>query len=62
MKVYHLEDSMVMYSIYNAGTLEKLITTVHQVHNSTTPNERLPVNLALGLIGISAEMEFIIMP
>ena len=32
---------MVMYSIYNAETLEKLITTVHQMHNLTPPNERL---------------------
>ena len=37
----HLEDSMVMYGIYNAKPLEKLITTPHQMHNITTPNERL---------------------
>ena len=40
-KLMYLEDSMVMYKVYNAETLEKLITTVHQMHNSTTPNERL---------------------
>ena len=47
MKVYlhhnkciHIEDSMVMWSIYNAETLEKLITTVHMMHNITTLNER----------------------
>ena len=40
-KVIHLEDSMVMYDIYNAETLEKLITTVHKMHNITTPIERL---------------------
>ena len=40
-KSIHLEDSMVMYGIYNAETLEKIITTVHQIHNLTTPNERL---------------------
>ena len=32
---------MVMYGIYNAETLEKLINTVHQMHNITTPNEKL---------------------
>ena len=40
-KLIHLEDSMVMYGIYNAKTLEKLTTTVHQMHNNTTPNGRL---------------------
>ena len=46
-KLIHLEDSMVMYGIYNAETLEKLITTVHQMHNIMTPNESLFVsNLA----------------
>ena len=40
-KLIHLEDSMVLYGIYNAETLEKLIHTAHQMHNITTPNERL---------------------
>ena len=40
-KLIHLEDSMVMYGIHNAKTLEKLITTVYQIHNITTLNERL---------------------
>ena len=48
-KLIHLKDSMVMYGIYNVETLEKLITTVHQMHNITTPNERLLVNLVLHL-------------
>ena len=30
-----------MYSVYNAETFEKLITTVHKMHNITTSNERL---------------------
>ena len=37
----HLEDSMVMYGIYNVETFEKLINTVHQIHNFTSPNEKL---------------------
>ena len=40
-KLIHLEDSLVMYGVYNAETLEKLISTVHQRYNTTTPNERL---------------------
>ena len=40
-KLIHLEDSMIMHVIYNAEALEKLIITVHQMHNITTPNERL---------------------
>ena len=37
----HLEDSMVMYGVYNAKILEKLINTVHKMHNTTTLNKRL---------------------
>ena len=31
-----LDNSMLMYGIYNAETLEKLIKTVHRIHNTTT--------------------------
>ena len=40
-KIFHLEDSMVMYGVYNSGTLEDLIDTVHKLHNRTTLNEKL---------------------
>ena len=40
-KIMHLEDCMVMYSIYNAETLKKLIDTVHYIHNKMTTNEKL---------------------
>ena len=30
-----------MYDIYNLDTLEKLINTVHKMHNATTWNETL---------------------
>ena len=36
-----LENSMFMYGIYNAETLEKLINTVHNIHNTTFSHERL---------------------
>ena len=32
---------MVMYGIYNSDTLEKLISTVHKMHNKTAWNEKL---------------------
>ena len=40
-KIFHLEDSMVMYGIYNSDTLEALIDTVHRLHNKSTQNEKL---------------------
>ena len=35
-KIFHLEDSMFMYGIYNSDTLEDLINTVHRLHNQST--------------------------
>ena len=40
-KLIHLKDSMVMYGVYNGETLEKLINTVHCMHNSKTLHEKL---------------------
>ena len=40
-KIFHLEDSMVMYGVYNSDTLEDLIDMVHKLHNRTTWNEKL---------------------
>ena len=40
-KVMKLDDSMLMYGIYNAETLEKFITTVHKIHNTTSSHEKL---------------------
>ena len=40
-KLMQLDSSMLMYSVYNAETLEKLITTVHNIHNTTSSHERL---------------------
>ena len=39
--VFHLEDLVVMYGIYNSETLEQLIDTVHKMHDKTTWNEKL---------------------
>ena len=40
-KLMQIENSRLMYSVYNAETLEKLITTVHNIHNTTSSHERL---------------------
>ena len=52
-KMFHLEDLMVMYSIYNSDTLEKLIDTLHKVHNKTIWNKNLlQVNSMISINGI----------
>ena len=40
-KLMQLENSMLMYRVYNVETLEKLISTVHHIHNTTSLHERL---------------------
>ena len=40
-RLMHLENSMLMYGVYNTETLEKLIKTVHNIHNTTTSHKRL---------------------
>ena len=32
-RAFHLEDSMIMYGVYNVDTLEKLIQKVHKMNN-----------------------------
>ena len=40
-KLLKLDNTMLMYGIYNAETLERLINTVHNIHNVTSSHERL---------------------
>ena len=40
-KLMQLENSMLMYGIYNAETFKKLINTVHNIHNTTSSHEKL---------------------
>ena len=40
-KLMQLENPMLMYSVYYAETLEKLINTVNDIHNTTSSHERL---------------------
>ena len=40
-KLMQLENSMLMYGIYITETLEKVINTVHNIHNTTSLHGRL---------------------
>ena len=39
-KLMELNNLMLMYGIYNTDMLEKLIKTVHGIHNITSSHER----------------------
>ena len=40
-KLMKLDDTILMYGIYNADPLEKLINTLHEIHNVTSSHEKL---------------------
>ena len=40
-KLLELENSILMFGVYNAEILDKLINTVHHIHNTTSLHERL---------------------
>ena len=40
-KLLKLDNTMLMYRIYNADTLGKLIHTVQEIHNVTSSHEKL---------------------
>ena len=40
-RLMKLDDTMLMYGIYNVDTLEKLINTVHEIHNVTSSHNKL---------------------
>ena len=40
-KLLKLDNTMLMYGIYNAETFEKLINTVHEIHNVTSSHKKL---------------------
>ena len=40
-RVYHLEDTMIMYGKYNSDTLMDLIEAVHKMHSLTTWKEKI---------------------
>ena len=39
-KLMKLDDTLLMYGIHNIETLEKLIRTVHEIHNTTSSHEK----------------------
>ena len=39
-RIHHLEDSMIMYGVYNSDTLTDLIDTVYRMQNFITWNEK----------------------
>ena len=39
-QIHHLEDSMIMYGVYNSDTLKDLIDALHRMQNFTTWNEK----------------------
>ena len=56
-KLMKLDDTMLMYGIYNMETLEKLINTVHEIHNATSSHENcLQENTTLHYSGCYTQM------
>ena len=52
-KLMRLDNTVLMYGIYNADTLEKLINTVHEIHNTTSSHETyLQENMTIPLFRI----------
>ena len=43
-RVYHLQDTMIMYGKYNSDTLMELVNMVHQMQNITTWKEKVFVS------------------
>ena len=39
-RIHHMEDTMIMYGVYNSDTLTDHINTVHRMQNFTTLNEK----------------------
>ena len=39
-KTHHLEDTMIMYGVYNSDTLTDFIDTLHRMQNFTTWNKK----------------------
>ena len=40
-RIHHLEDTMIMYGVYNSDTLTDIIDTIHRMQNFTTWNEKM---------------------
>ena len=40
-KLMKLDDTALIYGIYTMETLDKLINTVHEIHNVTSSHDKL---------------------
>ena len=40
-RLMKLDNTMLMYGIYNTETLDKLINAVHEIHNVTSSHEKI---------------------
>ena len=62
-QIHHLEDSMIMYGVYNSDMLKDLIDTVHRIQNLLLGMKRLSlVNYMTGWNCIHKMKAFVIMP
>ena len=56
-KLMRLDNTMLMYGIYNAETLEKLINRVHEIHNTTSLHENyLQENMTIHFLEYFTQM------
>ena len=56
-EIFHLEDSMIIYGIYNSETIEKLINIIHHMLGM---KDYLQVSLTIGINGIYLQKELYI--
>ena len=53
----HLENSLIMYGVYNAETLEKLVKTAHVLHSQQSLVEDLFVGQKVAAYEIYSNMQ-----
>ena len=56
-KLVHLENSLILYGIYNAETLEKLIKTAHALHSRQSLVENLFTGQTASAYEIYSQMQ-----
>ena len=52
-RIHHLEDTMIMYGVYNSDTLMDLIDTVHRMQNFTTWKEKTFAGMLYNVLPIN---------
>ena len=56
-KLVHLENSLIMYRVYNAETLEKLVNTTHALHSRQSLVENLFAGQTVSAYKIYSQMQ-----